>query len=237
MGENIESAIDNGRDYQRKGYRYSFDMLGRRPSPRSDAPYHLAYADAITELSRHCKSRDVRLNPGISVKLSALYPRYETTQREAVLDNLFPSIRSLCLLAKKAGMGLNIDAEEAERLDLSLDIIEALVADKSLHGWHGLGVVVQAYGYRAPHVLDWLYALAQQHDAPDGAAGQGRLLGPRNQAQPGTGRRCLSGIHTQEQYRCQLPVLCRQTAGPAFAHFPCATHNAHTLAAILATDR
>ncbi|MEZ5478719.1 MAG: proline dehydrogenase family protein [Thiolinea sp.] len=126
-------------------------MLGEAALTREDADrYHLAYADAITELSRHCKSRDVRLNPGISVKLSALYPRYETTQREAVLDNLFPSIRSLCLLAKKAGMGLNIDAEEAERLDLSLDIIEALVADKSLHGWHGLGVVVQAYGYRAP---------------------------------------------------------------------------------------
>ena len=121
LGETIESAIKNGEDYEDKGYRYSFDMLGEAALTQADADrYHLAYADAITELAGYCKSGDVRLNPGISVKLSALYPRYETLQKAAVMQHLFPAIRSLCLLAKKAGMGLNIDAEEADRSSTSL---------------------------------------------------------------------------------------------------------------------
>ena len=89
LGETIESAIDNGQDYQDKGYRYSFDMLGEAALTQADADrYHLAYADAITELAGYCNSKDVRLNPGISVKLSALYPRYETLQKATVMQQL-----------------------------------------------------------------------------------------------------------------------------------------------------
>jgi len=165
LGEDINTAIENGEDFTKKGYRYSFDMLGEAAHTIKDADrYYLAYADAITEIVEHCNGKDVRKNPGISVKLSALYPRYETLHKDDVMKSLFPSLRSLCLLAKKAGIGLNIDAEEAERLDLSLDIVEALLKDGSLEDWNGLGIVVQAYSYRAPHVLDWLYALAEKYD-------------------------------------------------------------------------
>src|SRR5690606_395031 len=98
--------------------------------------------------------------PGISVKLSALHPRYEVAHRDRVMSELTARARSLALLAKSAGMGFNIDAEEADRLDLSLDVIEAVLADPALGGWDGFGVVVQAYGPRARHAIDWLYDLA-----------------------------------------------------------------------------
>ena len=103
-------------------------------------------------------------SPGISVKLSALHPRYEWTHRGEVMDVLLPRARDLARAAARAGIGFNVDAEEAERLDLSLDVIEALMADRLLAGWDGFGVVVQAYGRRAGAVIDWLDALAARHD-------------------------------------------------------------------------
>jgi RHH-type proline utilization regulon transcriptional repressor/proline dehydrogenase/delta 1-pyrroline-5-carboxylate dehydrogenase len=109
-------------------------------------------------------AKDTRLNPGISVKLSALHPRYEVAQREQVMTVLMPRLRSLALLAKSAGMGLNIDAEEADRLSLSLDVIEETLAEPALAGWDGFGVVVQAYGQRAGLVLDHLYSMAERLD-------------------------------------------------------------------------
>ncbi|MEZ5536273.1 MAG: bifunctional proline dehydrogenase/L-glutamate gamma-semialdehyde dehydrogenase PutA [Thiolinea sp.] len=236
LGETIEKAINNGKHYQKKGYRYSFDMLGEAAHTQADADrYHLAYADAITELARFSKGKDVRLNPGISVKLSALYPRYETLQKAAVMKSLLPSLRSLCLLAKKAGMGLNIDAEEAERLDLSLDIIEALLEDGSLSGWDGLGIVVQAYGYRAPHVLDWLYALAEKYDTRlmvrlvkgaywDREIKRSQELG-------------LSGypVYTRKNNTDLSYWYCaKKLLGQRDRIFPqFATHNAHTIASII----
>ena len=165
LGRTIEEALKNGKAAQKEGYTYSFDMLGEAAMTEGDAQrYHLAYSDAISELAKNAKAETIAENPGISVKLSALYSRYEQTQKAAVLDILVPRTRSLALLAKSAGIGFNIDAEEANRLDLSLDVIEAVVSDPSLAGWDGFGVVVQAYGKRAPFVLDWLYALAQKHD-------------------------------------------------------------------------
>src|SRR5699024_3435060 len=118
--------------------------------------YHLSYSRAISAIAEACTHGVTRLNPGISVKLSALHPRYEVAQREQVMDVLVPRLRGLALLAKSAGMGLNIDAEEADRLALSLDVIEAVLSEPSLAGWNGFGVVVQAYGQRAGHVLDYL---------------------------------------------------------------------------------
>ncbi len=236
LGEDIESAIDNGSDYKKKGYRYSFDMLGEAAYTLKDADrYYLAYADAITELVPFCDGKDVRLNPGISVKLSALYPRYETLHKADVMKYLFPSLRSLCLLAKKAGIGLNIDAEEVERLDISLDIIEALLEDGSLEGWDGLGIVVQAYSYRAPHVLDWLYELAEKHDTKlmvrlvKGAYWDREIKRSQELGLPGYPVYTRKNNSDLSYWYCAKKLLDqRDRIFPQFA-----THNAHTIASIL----
>ncbi len=165
LGRDIKEATENAARMQAQGYTYSYDMLGEAAKTEGDARrYHLSYSDAITALAKHCTSPDIRANPGISVKLSALHPRYEVSQRQRVLDELVPRALSLALLAKSAGMGFNIDAEEADRLDLSLDVIEAILSNKALSGWYGFGVVVQAYGPRAAFTLDWLHALASKLD-------------------------------------------------------------------------
>lgn len=165
LGRNINEAMKEARTYEAEGFTYSYDMLGEAARTERDAKrYHLSYSEAIGALAKACTSPDIRENPGISVKLSALHPRYEFAQRERVMNELVPRTRSLALLAKSAGMGFNIDAEEADRLDLSLDIIEAVLSDPSLKNWDGFGVVVQAYSPRASHVLDWLYDLATRLD-------------------------------------------------------------------------
>ncbi|HUF87547.1 MAG TPA: bifunctional proline dehydrogenase/L-glutamate gamma-semialdehyde dehydrogenase PutA [Thermohalobaculum sp.] len=165
LGRDIEEALKRARSLEAKGYTYSYDMLGEAARADADARlYHLSYSDAITAIAPACKSEDIRQNPGISVKLSALLARYEYGQRDRVMSELLPRARSLALLAKSANMGFNIDAEEADRLDLSLDVIEAILSDPALRGWHGFGVVVQAYGPRAAPVLDWLHALATSLD-------------------------------------------------------------------------
>ncbi len=164
LGQTIEQAIETGRSQQDRGYVYSYDMLGEAAKTEADARrYHLAYSNAIGALSAHC-TEDIARNPGISVKLSALHPRYEFAQRERVMDELAPRLQSLALLAKSANMGFNVDAEEADRLDISLDLIQAALSDASLADWNGFGVVVQAYGQRAAPVIDWLYALAARLD-------------------------------------------------------------------------
>src|SRR5690606_33175382 len=150
-----------GQPLTRKGYFYSYDMLGEAARTEVDAlRYYQAYAQAIATLKRFSDHGDVRANPGISVKLSALHPRYEATQRERMLPVMCERLLSLAQAARDARMGLNVDAEEADRLDVSLDVIERVFGDPSLEGWDGFGVVVQAYGPRAPAVLDWLHALA-----------------------------------------------------------------------------
>src|SRR6056297_631644 len=165
LGETIQSAMKRAADMEKKGYSYSYDMLGEAARTDADATrYHLSYSRAITAIAEACTNADIRDNPGISVKLSALHPRYEVAHRETVMDVLVPRLRSLALLAKSAGMGLNIDAEEADRLSLSLDVIETVLSEPALHGWDGFGVVVQAYGQRASHVLDYLYDLASRLD-------------------------------------------------------------------------
>ncbi|GHA55837.1 bifunctional protein PutA [Amylibacter ulvae] len=165
LGRDIEEAMKRAAKQEKRGYTYSYDMLGEAAMTDGDAKrFHLAYSRAITALAPACTSDDIRENPGISVKLSALFPRYEEAQRKRVMDILVPRTRSLALLAKSVGMGFNIDAEEADRLELSLDVIEAVLSDPSLADWDGFGVVVQAYGKRAPFVLDWLYALSQKLD-------------------------------------------------------------------------
>jgi len=165
LGETIDKAMDRAEELEAKGYTYSYDMLGEAARTEADARrYHLSYSRAITAIARAAKGNDIRTNPGISVKLSALHPRYEVAKRERVMEELVPRVRALASLAKAAGLGFNIDAEEADRLALSLEVIEATLSDPALKGWEGFGVVVQAYGRRAGAVIDWLHGLAERLD-------------------------------------------------------------------------
>jgi len=165
LGRSIAEAIERGAKNEALGYTYSYDMLGEAARTDSDAlRYHRAYSDAIQALAPRCVNEDIRQNPGISVKLSALHARYEFGQKDRVMNELVTRTLVLAQQAKEANMGFNIDAEEADRLDLSLDVIEAVLSDPSLAGWNGFGVVVQAFGKRAPHVLDWLYSLSEKLD-------------------------------------------------------------------------
>ena len=163
LGENINSAMKRAAGMEELGFTYSYDMLGEAARTDADAKnYHLAYSRAISAIAAACTHGTVAENPGISVKLSALHPRYEVAQHARVMTDLVPRLRSLAMLAKSAGQGFNVDAEEADRLSLSLDVIEAVVTDPALDGWDGFGVVVQAYGPRASHVIDWLADLAKR---------------------------------------------------------------------------
>ncbi len=163
LGETIGEAMKRGRQYADKGYLFSFDMLGEAAHTATDADkYYCDYEQAIAAIAQHSKSDKAADNPGISVKLSALHPRYEYGKKARVLTELGERLRTLALQAKAANMGFNIDAEEVDRLDLSLDLIEMLMRDPALDGWQGFGVVVQAYQRRATYVLDWLAALARE---------------------------------------------------------------------------
>ena len=165
LGETIESATTRARGMEAKGYSYSYDMLGEAALTASDATHFFnAYKGSINTLAAIAKSKDIRNNPGISIKLSALHPRYEFAQYKRVMTELVDSTLALAILAKDANLGLNIDAEESERLELSLDVIEAVLASPKLAGWDGFGIVVQAYGKRSNALIDWLYALAEKHD-------------------------------------------------------------------------
>ncbi|MEL7471477.1 MAG: proline dehydrogenase family protein, partial [Pseudomonadota bacterium] len=164
LGETIAKAVDRGKALERDGYTHSYDMLGEAALTEHDArAYFDSYSDAIAHLAENATSNDPRENPGISIKLSALHPRYEESQRDRVMTELVERTRLLVRQAHDAQIGLNIDAEEADRLDLSLDVIEAVLSDPALAGWDGFGVVVQAYGTRAAPVIDWLGELAHAH--------------------------------------------------------------------------
>jgi RHH-type proline utilization regulon transcriptional repressor/proline dehydrogenase/delta 1-pyrroline-5-carboxylate dehydrogenase len=165
LGETIEKAMTRATELEAKGYTYSYDMLGEAARTEADARrYHLSYSKAITAIAAAAKGNDIRANPGISVKLSALHPRYEVAKRARVMEELVPRVRALAGLARAAGLGFNIDAEEADRLALSLEVIEEVLRDPALKGWDGFGVVVQAYGRRAGAVIDWLHSLATRLD-------------------------------------------------------------------------
>jgi len=165
LGRNIDDAMERAEGMEKKGYTYSYDMLGEAARTAEDAKrYFMAYSKAISNISDKCNADDIRDNPGISVKLSALHPRYEFAKHDRVMNELVPRLSSLVHQAKNANMGFNIDAEEADRLDISLDVIEAVLSNPDLKGWDGFGVVVQAYGPRAGYTIDWLYDLASRLD-------------------------------------------------------------------------
>jgi RHH-type proline utilization regulon transcriptional repressor/proline dehydrogenase/delta 1-pyrroline-5-carboxylate dehydrogenase len=240
LGRSIDEAMRNGRDFTREGYLYSFDMLGEAARTDNDAQrYHRAYADAIASLGGATVDADSDRNHGISVKLSALHPRYEMSQRDTMLPVMVQRLLSLALAARDARIGLNIDAEESDRLDLSLDVIAQVLSDSRLAGWMGMGVVVQAYGPRAVFVIDWLYALAGQLDRRimvrlvkgaywDTEIKRAQVLG-------------LSGypVFTRKPNTDVSYIACaKKLLGMTDRLYPqFATHNAHTVAAVLALAR
>ncbi len=163
MGRSIGEALARGRKGDNANYRYSFDMLGEGALTGADALRYLdAYRMAIDAIGNSGTFADVFAAPSISVKLSALHPRYEHAKRERVLAELVPHVLELARLAKSHGIGFTIDAEESERLELSLDVIAAAYSDPSLDGWEGYGLAVQAYQKRAPFVIDFLADLARR---------------------------------------------------------------------------
>lgn len=163
MGETIESALERASESENTGYRFSYDMLGESARTALDAKhYYASYVNAIDAIGKTAKAATPANNPGISVKLSALHPRYEFTHREQIMRELPPLLLALAQQAKQYNMGLTVDAEEADRLDLSLDIFETVFTDPSLDGWEGFGLAVQAYQKRAFFVLDWLADLSQR---------------------------------------------------------------------------
>lgn len=165
LGQTIEKALSRAKDLEKKHYTYSYDMLGEAAMTAQDAQrYARSYRDAMTSIAAACTKGSVQANPGISVKLSALHPRYDVANEARVMAELVPILRDLARQARAADMGFNIDAEEQDRLVLSLKVIRAVLQDPELAGWDGFGVVVQAYGRRANLVIDWLYTTAQTLD-------------------------------------------------------------------------
>ena len=235
LGQTIEEGIKRGEALRKKGYTYSYDMLGEGARTEADAQaFFDSYAHAISRIAKVADG-DIRDNPGISVKLSALSPRYLTTQRKAVEGQVIPRCLELARMAARAGVGFNIDAEEQDRLDVSLDVIDAVLSDQSLEGWDGFGVVVQAYGKRAPEVLRHLYALAERLDRKimvrlvkgaywDTEIKLAQELGAASY--PVFTRKVNTDLSYMSCARMLLDMRDR-----VYAQF--ATHNAHTCAAVL----
>ena len=252
-GETIEDAIANGRDNRQRGYRYSYDMLGEAALTAADAERYLAsYRHAIEAIGASAGATagdgsGVRERPGISIKLSALHPRYGRTTRERVLRELLPIVRDLALAARRHDIGLNIDAEESERLDLSLDLLEALAEDAALDGWNGLGFVIQAYQKRAPAVIAFVADLSRRTRDRAGADRRRTLMVrlvkgaywdseiKRAQVEGQDGYPVYTRkAHTDVAYQaCARALLAAADAlYPQFA-----THNAYTLAWVRETAR
>ena len=165
LGQTIEQAIRRGEVERKRGYLYSYDMLGEAALTAADADgFFESYADAIRAIGAQSQGADIQSSPGISVKLSALHPRFEFAKQERLEKELVPRVTSLARFAKERGLGFNIDAEEADRLEPTLRVFQALLEEPSLSGWDGLGLVIQAYGRRAGAVIDWLYAAAGASD-------------------------------------------------------------------------
>ncbi|QJR12340.1 Bifunctional protein PutA [Usitatibacter rugosus] len=240
MGRTIEDALARAQTAEQASYRHSYDMLGEAAFTEADAQrYFKAYEDAIDAISsaaaRMAGSRTVFEKPGISIKLSALHPRYEFAQRERVLEELTPRVRSLAERARRGDIGVTLDAEEADRLDLSLDIFERVFSSPALAGWEGFGLAVQAYQKRAPFVVDWLAEVARRGGRRimvrlvKGAYWDSEVK--RAQTQGLTGYPVYTRkSNTDVSY---LACAAKMLAAPEAFYGQFATHNAHTVATIL----
>ncbi|MFT8335672.1 bifunctional proline dehydrogenase/L-glutamate gamma-semialdehyde dehydrogenase PutA [Acetobacter orientalis] len=235
LGETIEQARKNSAKLEEIGFAYSYDMLGEAAFTAQDAErYRQDYINAIHAIGRSATGKNVYDRPGISIKLSALHPRYVRAQRDRVMTELLAVVQELTLLARGYDIGINIDAEETERLDLSLDLLEELCHTPGLEGWNGIGFVVQAYGKRCPYVLDYIIDLARRSNRRlmvrlvkgaywDSEIKKAQIEGLSDF--PVYTRKC----HTDISYlACARKLLAaRDVIFPQFA-----THNARTLASI-----
>jgi RHH-type transcriptional regulator, proline utilization regulon repressor / proline dehydrogenase / delta 1-pyrroline-5-carboxylate dehydrogenase len=234
-GETIAQALANAQAREARGFRFSYDMLGEAALTASDAErYFKAYEEAIEAIGQASAGRGIYEGPGISIKLSALHPRYSRAQAPRVMAELYPRLLQLAELAKHYDIGINIDAEEAERLALSLDLLERLCFAPTLAGWNGIGFVIQAYQKRCPAVVGWLIDLARRS--------QHRLM-----------IRLVKGAYWDSEIKraqvdglADFPVYTRKAhtdlaflacarqllAAPGQIYPQFATHNAHTLAAV-----
>ncbi|MDJ0950817.1 MAG: bifunctional proline dehydrogenase/L-glutamate gamma-semialdehyde dehydrogenase PutA [Alphaproteobacteria bacterium] len=236
LGRTIEEALDRAREDQKQGYRHSYDMLGEAARTMADAErYYDSYAGAIQAIGQAADGAGVIDGPGISVKLTALHPRYEFAQWDRAIAELVPRVVELAVLAKAHDLGFTVDAEEADRLEISLEVFAQVAASERLKGWDGLGLAVQAYQKRALPQLDWLDELAER-----------------------TGRRLMVRLvkgaywdtevkRAQERGLDGYPVFTRKSstdvsflacvkrlfAAPKAFYPQFATHNAHSLAAIV----
>ncbi|WP_406855132.1 bifunctional proline dehydrogenase/L-glutamate gamma-semialdehyde dehydrogenase PutA [Alsobacter sp. KACC 23698] len=164
LGQSIGEALGRARSGSGRLFRYSFDMLGEGARTQADATrYAKSYADAIEAIGKAAGNEPLPNRPGISVKLSALHPRYEALSRDRVMAELVPVVIDLARMAKRYDLNFTVDAEEADRLELSLDVIAAVLADDGLAGWDGFGLAIQAYQKRAPQAIDWIAGLARAH--------------------------------------------------------------------------
>lgn len=163
LGENISDALSRAAKNENRGYRHSFDMLGEGARTAADAErYWKSYADAIEAIGGAGGKTGLPDRMGISVKLSALHPRYHATHRDRVMKELVPDLLKLAQMAKAHDLNFTVDAEEADRLELSLDVIDAVFCDESLAGWDGFGLAIQAYQKRAPAVIDHIDTLCRR---------------------------------------------------------------------------
>ena len=235
MGRTIDEALDRSLDKDGRAYRHSFDMLGEAALTQADADRYLrAYEAAIERIGARGPYANIFDAPSISVKLSALHPRYEVAKRARVLRELVPKILALAQMAKARGFALTVDAEEADRLELSLDIIGRVFRDPSLAGWDGFGLAVQAYQKRAPFVLDWLAAQARSHGRKlcvrlvKGAYWDSEVKRAQVEGHAGF------PVYTRKPNTDVSYLACaRKLFAYSDALYPqFATHNAHTIAAI-----
>ena len=238
MGRTIAEALRNTRDRDQIRYLHSFDMLGEAALTQADADrYYQAYRDAIGAIgSRPDPNRegDIAERPGISIKLSALHPRYEFAQRERVLAELTPRLLALAQMAREQNIGLTVDAEEADRLELSLDVIVPVFLHGSLSGWSGYGLAVQAFQKRAPAVIDWLESVARKAGRKlavrlvKGAYWDTEVKRSQEQGLPGYPVFTRKPNTDVAYLACARKLLAaRDVFYPMFA-----THNAHTIAAV-----
>jgi len=162
LGRSIEEAVKRSQDFGKQGYRFSYDMLGEVARTQDDADrYFQAYQNAIKALGKADVDHDINSGQSVSIKLSALYPRYEFSQRERALPFLSERLKTLCRLAKEGHLNLTVDAEEADRLELSFAIFETVFRDPEFQNWSGLGLALQAYQKRAYSAIEYLIDMAR----------------------------------------------------------------------------
>jgi len=234
-GETIAEALANARKLEEKGFRYSYDMLGEAALTAADAQaYMVSYQQAINAIGKASNGRGIYEGPGISIKLSALHPRYSRAQYDRVMEELYPRLKSLTLLARQYDIGINIDAEEADRLEISLDLLEKLCFEPELAGWNGIGFVIQAYQKRCPFVIDCLTDLATRSRRRlmirlvKGAYWDSEIKRAQMEGLEGY------PVYTRKVYTDVSYLACAKKllAVPNLIYPQFATHNAHTLAAI-----